>query len=156
MIIKTRKYQLLPNDYIKMSIMELLKSQWYYIAGGTLLLCGLLYFSWWWAFLVVLAPVLYVAFWYVQFYGVTMMPDSKMMFDKYFYEIDSRQILVKLNTKQGMQVGWDKIKSAKVTKDSFILFLSKAQFFYLPFKIFNTETETKFLESILRRKELLK
>ena len=156
MIIKTKKYQLGTKKYITISILELLKNQWYYIAGGTLLLSGLLYFSWWWAFLVVLAPVLYVGFWFVQFYGVTMMPDSKMMFDKYFYEIDSRQIMMKLNQKQGMQITWDKIKSAKITKDAFVLMFSRAQFFYLPFKIFNTETETKFLEGILRRKELIK
>ena len=156
MIIKTKKFQLEKNLYIKISLVNLLKSQWYYIAGGTLLLSGLLYFSWWWAILVVLAPSLYILFWYIQFYGVTMMSDSKMLFDKYFYEIDSRQILVKLNPKQGMQIGWDKITRADVTKDAFILSLSKAQFFYLPFKIFNTETETKFLESILKRKELLK
>ncbi|MFN0050391.1 MAG: YcxB family protein [Cytophagales bacterium] len=156
MIIKTKKYQLGTQQYIKISLIQLLINQWYYIAGGTLLLSGLLYFSWWWAFLVFLAPVLYVAFWYVQFYGVTIMPDSKMLFDKYFYEIDSRQILVKLNQKQGMQIGWDKITSAKKTKEAFVLMLSKAQFFYLPYKIFNTDTETKFLESILKRKELLK
>lgn len=156
MIIKTKKYQLGVNEYIKICMIQLLKQQWYYIAGGTLLLSGLLYFSWWWAILVVLAPALYIGFWYIQFYGVTIMPDSKMLFEKYFYEIDSRQILVKLNQKQGMQVTWDKIKSAKMEKDAFVLMLSKAQFFYMPFKIFNTETETKFLESILRRKELLK
>jgi hypothetical protein len=156
MIIKTKKYQLSQKDYIKISLTELLKTQWYYIAGGTLLLCGLLYFSWWWAILVVLAPSLYILFWYIQFYGVTLMPDSKMLFDKYFFEIDSRQIMMKLNQKQGMQITWDKIKTAKMTKNAFILMFSKAQFFYLPYKIFNTETETKFLEGILRRKELLK
>lgn len=156
MIIKTKKYQLDQSTYIKNALVNLLKEQWYYIAGGTLLLCGLLFFSWWWALLVVLAPTLYILFWYLQFYGVTLMPDSKMMFDKYFFEIDSRQIMVKLNQKQGMQISWDKITAATVTKDAFILFLSKAQYFYLPFKIFNTETETKFLESILKRKELIK
>ncbi|MDX2195927.1 MAG: YcxB family protein [Cytophagales bacterium] len=155
MIIKTKKYQLEPNTYIKISMLDILKSQWYYIAGGTLLLSGLLYFSWWWAILVVLAPALYILFWYIQFYGVTIMPDSKIMFDKYTYEIDSRQIMVKLNQKQGMQIGWDKIKSAKMTKDAFMLMLSRAQYFYLPYKIFNTETEVKFLESILKRKELV-
>jgi hypothetical protein len=156
MIIKTKKYQLEKNFYIKLSIIQILKSQWYYIAGGTLLLSGLLYFSLWWLILVIAAPLLYMVFWYVQFYGVTIMPDSKIMFDKYGYEIDSRQILVKLNQKQGMQIAWDKITKVEMSKDAFILKLSKAQFFYLPFKIFNTEVETKFLEGILRRKGLIK
>lgn len=155
MIIKTKKYQLEKNEYIKISMLNFFKTQWY-IVFAPIVLAGLLYFSWWWMFAVVLTPGLYILFWYIQFYGVTMMPDSQMMFDKYSFEIDSRQILVKLNTKQGMQIGWDKITSAKVTKEAYILMISKAQFFYLPFKIFNTETETRFLESILKRKELLK
>lgn len=154
MIIKTKKYQLQKNEYIKISMLNFFKTQWY-IAFAPIVLAGLLYFSWWWMFAVVLIPGLYILFWYIQFYGVTMMPDSQMMFDRYNYEIDSRQILVKLNTKQGMQIGWDKITSVKVTKSAYILMISKAQFFYLPFKIFNTETETRFLESILKRKEFI-
>ena len=156
MIIKTKKYQLEKNFYIKISMTQTLKSQWYYVLGGTFLLSGLLYFTLWWLILVVAAPLLYLVFWYVQFYGVTIMPDSKIMFDRYGYEIDSRQILVKLNQKQGMQIAWDKITKAEITKDAFILNLSKAQFFYLPFRIFNTEIETKFLEGILKRKGLIK
>lgn len=155
MIIKTKKYQLQKSEYIKISMFSFLKSQWY-IVFAPILLAGLLYFSWWWMFAVVLIPGLYILFWYIQFYGVTMMPDSQMMFDKYNYEIDSRQILVKLNSKQGMQISWEKITSAKITKNAYMLMISKAQFFYLPFKIFNTETETRFLESILKRKELIK
>ncbi|MDX2190620.1 MAG: YcxB family protein [Bacteroidota bacterium] len=155
MIIKTKKYQLNKNEYIKIALIQTLRSQWW-LAPVPLVLCGLLYFSFWWAFAVVGVPALYLLFWYVQFYGVTIMPDSKIMFDKYSYEIDSRQLMVKLNQKQGMQISWDKIKSATITKEGFLLKLSIAQFFYLPFKIFNTETETKFFESILRRKELVK
>lgn len=155
MIIKTKKYQLEKKLYIKISMLNFLKKQWY-IVFAPLVLAGLLYFSWWWMFAVILIPGLYILFWFVQFYGVTMMPDSQMMFDKYLFEIDSRQILVKLNTKQGMQIAWDKIIGAVQTKDAYMLMLSKAQFFYLPYKIFNTETEMRFLESILKRKELLK
>ncbi len=155
MIIKTKKYQLEKKLYIKISMLNFLKKQWY-IVFAPIVLAGLLYFSWWWMFAVVLIPGLYILFWFVQFYGVTMMPDSQMMFDKYMFEIDSRQILVKLNAKQGMQIAWDKITGAVQTKDAYMLMLSKAQFFYLPYKIFNTDTEMRFLESILKRKELLK
>lgn len=155
MIIKTKKYQLEKKLYIKISMLNFLKKQWY-IVFAPIVLAGLLYFSWWWMFAVILIPGLYILFWFIQFYGVTMMPDSQMMFDKYMFEIDSRQILVKLNTKQGMQITWDKITDVEIRNDAYMLMLSKAQFFYLPFKIFNTETEIKFLESIMKRKELIK
>ena len=51
---------------------------------------------------------------------------------------------------------WDKIKKAEIKKDAFLFVLSKAQFIYLPFRIFNTDNERKFVETILRRKELTK
>jgi hypothetical protein len=72
------------------------------------------------------------------------------------YEITSQQILIKLNPKQGMPMKWESIKRAFVGKDFFLLVISKAQFIYLPFKIFNSENERKFMETILKRKNLLK
>lgn len=103
-----------------------------------------------------LAYILYWVFWLIQFAGVTQMEQNKVIFEKMSYEIDSRQILMKLNTKQGMPIKWDMIKKAEITKDAFILTMSKAQFIHLPFKIFNSDNEKKFLETILKRKELTK
>ena len=80
---------------------------------------------------------------------------NKIIFEKMSYEIDSRQILMKLNAQQGMPVKWELIKKVDRTKEACILTMSKAQFIYLPFKIFNTENERKFLEAILRRKGYL-
>jgi len=77
------------------------------------------------------------------------------MFEKLAYEIDSRQILMKLNAKQGMPINWGMIKRAQITKDAFIFTMSKAQFIFLPFKIFNSENEKKFVETILKRKGYL-
>ena len=71
------------------------------------------------------------------------------------YEIDSRQILMKINAKEGMPVQWNMIKRVVVSKDAFVLYLSKAQFIHLPFRIFNSENDKKFLEAILKRKELI-
>ncbi len=79
-----------------------------------------------------------------------------MIFDKMAYEIDSRQILMKINTKQGMPIQWNMIKNAEVRKDAYVLYMSKAQFIHLPFRIFNSENERKFMETILKRKELVK
>lgn len=72
------------------------------------------------------------------------------------YEIDSRQILMKLNAREGMPVQWNMLERAELTKDVFVLYTSKAQFIHLPFRIFNTENEKKFMETILKRKKLIK
>jgi hypothetical protein len=78
-----------------------------------------------------------------------------MLFEKFAYEIDSRQILMKINAKEGSQITWDKIQKAEKTKEAFILTLSRAQFIYLPLDLFKNDMETKFLETILRRKGLI-
>ncbi len=79
-----------------------------------------------------------------------------MLFEKFSYEISSQQIIMKLNAREGMPMKWDQIKKANLEKDSFVLFVNKAQIIHLPFKIFNSENERKFLISILRNKGLLK
>lgn len=84
------------------------------------------------------------------------MEQFKILFEKLSYEIDSRQILIKLNTKQGMPMKWENIKRVKISKDAFILFVNKAQIIYLPHRIFNTENELRFVETILKRKGLIK
>jgi hypothetical protein len=54
-----------------------------------------------------------------------------------------------------MPVQWNMIKRVTITKDAFVLYLSKAQFIHLPFRIFNSDNDKKFLEAILKRKELI-
>ena len=95
-------------------------------------------------------------FWWVQFYGVTQLDQGKMLFEKFSYEISSQQIIMKINPREGMPLKWDQIKRAAVGKDYFVLFINKAQLIHLPFRIFNTENERKFLSSILRNKGLVK
>ena len=95
-------------------------------------------------------------FWYAQFVGITQTEQTRMLFEKMQYEIDSRQILMKISDKQGMPVTWDKIKEAEKTTDAYVLILSKAQFIYLPFRIFNSEHDLRFMEVIMQRKNLLK
>lgn len=157
MIIKTKKYKLENKTFIRIGMLNIIKEQWWvaliYLAlnAGTFLAP-----SWWWFIGSTIALIIYVLFWLIQFTGVTQLEQYKALFEKLSYEIDSRQVLIKLNTKQGMPVNWDMIKKAQIQKDAFLLVMSKAQFIYLPFKIFNTENEKKFLESILKRKKLIK
>ena len=71
-------------------------------------------------------------------------------------QIHLQQILMKINPREGMPMKWDMIQSAKATKDAFILMVNKAQMIYLPYKIFNTDNERKFVASVLKTKGLIK
>jgi hypothetical protein len=157
MIIKTKKYQLETGTYIKMSLKSILKEQWWVILIALAICLGYFWIaSIWWFIGAIIAYGLYVLFWTIQFTGVTQMEQNKPIFQKMAYEIDSRQILMKLNAREGMPVQWNMIKRVELTKDAFVLFMSKAQFIHLPYRIFNTENEKKFMETILKRKELIK
>ena len=78
------------------------------------------------------------------------------MFDRLSYEIDSRQIMIKVDPKRGSPIGWEMIQEAHAKKDHFVFMVNKAQIIYLPYKIFNSEHEIKFVETILKRKSFLK
>lgn len=156
MIVKTKKYQLETGTYIKAGLVNVLREQWWVVLIAIAIACGYFWIaSWWWISMAILAYALYWLFWVIQFAGVTQMEQNKVIFEKMSYEIDSRQILMKLNAKQGMPIKWDMIKKAEVKKDAFILTMSKAQFIHLPFRIFNSENDRKFVESILKRKNYL-
>jgi len=156
MIIKTKKYKLETGTYIKLGLRNVFKEQWWVILIAVAIASGYFFIaSWWWISMAILAYVLYLLFWVIQFAGVTQMEQNKVMFTKLAYEIDSRQVLMKVNTKQGMPINWDMIKKAYVDKDAFVLIMSKAQFIHLPFRIFNTPNEKKFMETILKRKALV-
>ncbi|HEY8401523.1 MAG TPA: YcxB family protein [Cytophagaceae bacterium] len=159
MIVRTKKYQLPKKTYVKLALINLLKKQWYFIFLPIAI--GCLAFIWpkavvWFIVFAILIPVLYLLFWLIQFAGVTQLEQNKVMFEKLSYEIDSRQVLIKLNSKQGSPLQWSMFKSAYKDKDHFLLVVSKAQLIHLPFKIFNSENDIKFVETILRRKEYIK
>ncbi|MCH7397295.1 YcxB family protein [Belliella sp. DSM 107340] len=156
MIVKTKKYKLESGTYIKMGLVNVLKEQWWVILIAVAIACGYFWIaSWWWISMAILAYILYLLFWVIQFAGVTQMEQNKVMFEKMSYEIDSRQVLMKLNVKQGMPINWNMIKKVEMTKDAFVLTMSKAQFIHLPYKIFNSENDKKFVETILKRKGYL-
>lgn len=158
MIIKTRNYKLEKKTYIRLALKNILKQQGW-IAGVAALAICLCYFwipSIWWFIGAGIGLGLYLLFWWIQFFGVTQLEQGKMLFEKFSYEINSQQILVKINPREGMPMKWDQIKKAAIGKDFFVLFVNKAQMIYLPFKIFNNDNERKFLTSILRTKGFIK
>jgi hypothetical protein len=157
MIVKTKNYRLEKNTYIRTAFISILKQQWW-VSLIVLAICSGYIFvpSWWWFFAAFFGAGLFLLFWWIQFYGVTQLEQGKMLFERFSYEISSQQILMKINAREGMPMKWDQIKKAKVGKDYFVLFLNKAQLIYLPFKIFNSDNERKFMTSILKTKGLVK
>jgi hypothetical protein len=157
MIVKTRKYKLATGTYIKIGLLNILKEQWWvFIIYLAICAMYLVIHSWWWIIGATIALVLYFLFWLIQFAGIPQLEQNKVLFEKLGYEIDSRQILVKVSSKQGMPITWDMIKRATIGKNHFVLVVSKAQIIHLPFRIFNNENQVKFVETILKRKGLIK
>ncbi len=157
MIVKTRKYKLETKQYIKLALAGVLRQQWWVILIALgLMLPAIFIWSHWWITGAIIAYALYIVFWLIQFAGITQMEQGKILFERLNYEITSQQILIKISSKQGMPIKWEQVKRAKKAKSGFVLWMSKVQLIYFPFRIFNTENERKFVETILRRKEYIK
>lgn len=157
MIVRTKKYQMPTKKYIGLAMRGVIRQQWW-VAPIYLAICAgyFLIPNWWWIIGATLALGLYFLFWLIQFAGLTQHEQGKFMFQKMNYEISSKEILLKLNARQGMPMKWENIKRARKQDDGFVLFASKAQLFYFPFKIFNNDNEIRFVETVLKRKGLIK
>ncbi|HYG17696.1 MAG TPA: hypothetical protein VD816_02160 [Ohtaekwangia sp.] len=158
MIVRTKNYKLEKKIYTSLALKNILRKQGWIAALGAFVIClGYIWIpSIWWFIAAFIGLGLYILFWWIQFYGVTQLEQSKMLFERFSYEISSQQILMKINPREGMPLKWDQIQQASIGKDFFVLFVNKAQLIYWPFKIFNTENERKFVTSILRTKGLVK
>lgn len=157
MILKTKKYSLLPSTYIKVALWNILRGQWWASLLFFLIGSALFYFGrTGWGITVVVLFFVYIAFWFLQLYAVTTMKNTKVFFSRFSYVINSKQILMQMTNKQGMPIAWDQVKKAQKKKKVFILFLNKAQFLYLPYRIFNTPQEIRFMTLLLKRKGLIK
>ncbi|GAB3925303.1 YcxB family protein [Larkinella terrae] len=184
MIIKTKKYALDQKTYISLAMRSWVKHNWYwgFVPLGLIFINAILnitgvYPNWWIYLVIVLLTILYVLFWAVQFTGITQMEQTKALFQKYVYEIDSRQIMLKLNAREGGILKWDQIRSVTKDKTAYVMVVSNdqamngmkvnwlakivakgmkdAQFLYLPYSIFTTENELKFMDTLLKRKGFL-
>jgi hypothetical protein len=157
MIVKTKKYKLETGTYVKLGMKNVLRQQWwvFLIAAA---IASMAFFIWsiWWILGALIALVLYILFWLIQFYGIPQLEQNKILFERLTYEITSKEIMIKVNPRQGMPLKWENIKRATIGKDYFLLIVSKAQIIHLPFRIFNTENERRFLETVLKRKGYIK
>ncbi len=157
MIVKTKKYALDKKAYRRAGMRNIIREQWwiFIIAAAISAMAFVIPSNWWWIGALI-ALSLYLLFWLIQFAGVTQLEQSKQLFEKLSYEINSQQILIKITTKQGMPMKWDQIKYAWMDKKQFVLVVSKAQLMLFPFDVFKTHNEVKFVETILKRKGLIK
>lgn len=157
MIVRTRKYQLPTKKYIGIAFKAVLKQQWWVFLIYLTICAGYLWIpNSWWIIGATIGLALYMLFWLIQFAGITQLDQGKFMFEKLSYEISSQQILIKVSANQGMPMKWEQIKRAQKRKEDFVLFASKAQLVYLPFKIFNNKNEISFIETVLKRKGYIK
>jgi hypothetical protein len=156
---KTKKYQMPLKTYTRAGMrMALIQFWWAFLVPVALIILGFIIGGGWVLGLSITAVVLtllYLLFWYIQFYAVSQVPEGKVLFERLSYELNNDQFLIKKNQKEGMILKWDQIKKVEKWKDAFVFKLSVAQFFYLPFDIFNSENDIKFTEALLKRKKLL-
>jgi hypothetical protein len=160
--IKTKKYGLEKNKYIAMCMRQLFANQWKW-AFLPLALVGLnvflnlsgTYKNYWIYIFLAIGVIGYILFWLIQFTGITQLAQYKQLFDKYRYEIDSRQIFMKISDKEGGMIKWDMILSAYKDKEAYVLDMRKYQFIYLPLAIFNNDNDRKLMDKIMRDKGLI-
>jgi len=161
--VRTKKYALPTQKYISLAMRYFFKTQlkWVLVPVALILINAVIsltgiYPNLWIYITVVVASILYVLFWLIQFTGITQLAQYKPMFEKFSYEIDNRQIIMKLNVKEGSVMKWEQILEGYKDKDAYVLVISKGQFLHLPFNIFTSEHDIKVFERILKQKEILK
>lgn len=157
--IKTKKYGIDKNKYMMLCMRQMISKQWKWsaIPVALILLNVFLnlsgtYKNLWIYIFVLIGVIGYLIFWLVQFAGITQLPQYKQLFDKYRYEIDSRQILMKISDKEGGVVKWDMIAKAYKEKAAYVLIMAQYQFIYLPLSVFNNDNDKKLMDKILRDK----
>ncbi len=161
--IKTKKYAIEKNKYIALCMRQLFSNQWKWaflplalvLVNVALNVTGTYKNYWIYIFLAV-GVIGYILFWLIQFTGITQLAQYKQLFDKYRYEIDSRQIFMKLSDKEGGMIKWDMVPEVYKDKEAYVLMMGKYQFIYLPFAVFNNDNDKKLMDKILRDKGYIK
>lgn len=156
---KTRKFQVPPKTYTWIGLKNVAAEWWWaWLVPAAMLILAAIFPSQaiWLSITALSLTLLYILFWYIQFAGMRQLEQTKMIFEKMSYEFDGKQIAVKLNPKQGMMLQWPQIKTVYKTKDAYVFKMSLVQFLYLPFDVFNSPNDIKFLEALLEKKGYIK
>jgi hypothetical protein len=156
---KTKKYQVPVNTYVKIGLMNVIRDWWWaFLVPLVLIVIGFIIGGGWalgLSITAIVVTILYLLFWGAQFYGLSHVPQGKVLFDKLSYEFEQKQIKILKSQKEGMMMPWENIKRVFKTKDAYILKLSLVQYIHIPFSIFQTENDLKFAEKLFERKGLL-
>jgi hypothetical protein len=156
---KTKKYQVPVNTYVKIGMENIVRQWWWaFLVPLVLIVLGIIIgggWAWGLGITAVVLTIVYLLFWAAQFYGLSQVPQGKVLFEKLSYEFEQKQIKIMKSQKEGMMMPWDNIKKASMGKDAITLKLSIVQFIHLPYSIFQTENDLKFTERLLRQKGLL-
>ena len=157
MRISTGYYRFPEGLYIRVGFFNALREQWY-ISFVLFFLIGLsIYFRD--SICIVICciiEVLYLLFWVVQFYGITKLPQMKIMFQRIFFEFNDDQILMHVDTRSAAQIKWGMIKSCRKMKDCYFFFITKANILYVPFKAFKSKSDLNLFEVLLKVKNVIK
>jgi len=175
--IRTKKTQLTTDAYTRLVMGEVWKKDWVYalIPFAIGLLPAIFVHSWWWLALSVVLTVLFVLFRSAQVTGVTQMEQSKPLFERMSFEMDNKQLLLRVSPEKAMQLTWDMIGRARRDGDAYMLYLKPGTpptgmaawrlwlartfdvpvFLHLPQRIFSSPNDVKLFEAMLRRKNLL-
>jgi hypothetical protein len=175
--IRTKKTQFETNTYTRLAMAEVWKKDWPYalIPFAIGLLPAIFLPSWWWVLLAVVLTLLFVLLRSAQVTGVTQMEQSKPLFERMSFEMDQRQLLLRVSPEKAMQLTWDMIGRARRDADAYLLYLKPGTppeglapwrlwiarkfdvpvFLHLPLRIFNSPNDLKLFEALLRRKNLL-
>ena len=158
MNINTKKYQMSKRTFVSLGMKNVFREQWWvFLIPIAIAALTIVYPETIWFYIIAgVGLLLYALFWLIQFTGLTQLDQAKLLFERLSYEINSRQILIKLSSKQGMPIRWEQIKKVRKTKNSITLVINKAQMIHLPMKVFNSERDIKLFETILSRKGLIK
>jgi serine/threonine protein kinase len=156
---KTKKYQVPINTYIILGLESVIKEWWWAsFVPVSLILFGLITGGGWIIGLTITAFIItlfYLLFWTAQFYGLSRVPEGKVLFEDLRYEFDQKQIKIMKRENEGMFMPWENIKNVIKKRDSFTLQLSVVQLIHLPFHIFETESDLRFAEMLFKQKGFL-
>lgn len=178
--IRTKKYQLTSELYTQLALRRLWKRQWWVLAAlaGAGVVLALVWPSWWVLAIVLVPALLHVLFWGAQVAGVTKLEQTKMLFERLFYEINAQRFLMKRNDREGAELKWEMFERVDRAPEGYVLTFasrppagapqpnllqrvliklgaSELQFLVLPTEIFVKPADLKLFESTLRRKGLL-
>ncbi|AWM34124.1 YcxB family protein [Hymenobacter nivis] len=175
--IVTKKTQFDTNAYTKLAMAEVWRKDWVYalVPFALGLLPAIIWHSWWWLVLSFVLTLLFVLLRSAQVTGVTQMEQSKPLFERMSFEMDPKQLLLRVSKEKAMQLTWDMIGKVRRDDDAYLLYLKPGAppadtagwrlwiartfdvpvFLHLPQRIFNSDNDRKLFEALLRRKNLL-